>query len=236
MPRPLPLDEDFYPPFEGFPAGGLEFLKRLRRNNNRPWFQKHKEEYEELVRFPMQSLIAGIARRMADSAPDMEFHPRKSIFRIYRDTRFSKNKTPYKTNIAASFKFRGAKSPTENPGLYLGIEPGEIYVGGGLYMPTGPQLKKIRQSMAARPDDFLDIVTNARFRKEFGGIEGDRLQRAPLGYPPNHPMIEYLKHRQFYIGKEYGDAVCRRANFLETVVAVYEMCLPFVRWLKDAAR
>jgi len=231
MPAHLPLDEDFFPPFDGFPKEGLEFLKKLKKNNNRPWFQARKDQYEELVRFPMQCLIAGLAHRMADVAPEFEFHPRKSIFRIYRDTRFSKNKTPYKTNIAASFELRGRKSPTETPGLYLGIEPGEIYIGGGLYMPTGPQLKVIRNAIATAPDEFLAVVKNARFRREFGGIDGEKLLKAPLGYPRDHPMIEHLKQKQFYAGKVFADTACLKPAFLDVVSATLADILPLVRWL-----
>jgi uncharacterized protein (TIGR02453 family) len=234
MNSPLPVDEELYPPFEGFPPDGIRFLERLKRNNNRPWFHKHKQEYEELVRFPMQCLIADLAGRMADLAPEIEFHPRKSIFRIYRDVRFSKNKAPYKTNIAASFQLRGVRAPTEAPGLYVGIEPGAIYVGGGLYLPTGEQLKAIRAAMVERPDDFLAVVESRRFKREFKEIEGERLQKAPLGYPKDHPMIAYLRYKQFYVGKEFGHARSFRAAFLGEVVRIFSDTMPLVRWLRDA--
>ena len=230
----VPIDEEFFPPFEGFPRAALAFLRKLKRNNNRPWFQKHKTEYEELVRFPMQCLIATIGQKMQEEAPDIDFHPRKSIFRIYRDTRFSRNKTPYKTNVAASFTFRGAKGPIETPGLYVGIEPGEIFIGGGLYMPTGPQLKVIRRTIATEPERFLEIVRHPRFLRVFKHIEGERLQRAPLGYVPEHPMIEYLKSKQFYVGVVLPDGACHQTRFADTVVRTFTDCLPLVRWLSAA--
>jgi len=226
-----PLEDVFYPPFEGFPKEGIQFFARLKKNNNRPWFQKHKSEYEEHVRFPMQCLIATLAQKMVDVAPEFEFNPKRSIFRIYRDIRFSKNKVPYKTNIAASFNFRRKKSPTETPGLYVGIEPGEIFVGGGLYMPGGDQLKAIRTAIATRSEEFLAVVEERRFKKEFGGIEGEKLQKAPLGYPKDHPMIEHLRHKQFYVGKVYGHEVCLRSKFADTVAQVFTDAMPFVRWL-----
>jgi uncharacterized protein (TIGR02453 family) len=230
----LPIDEDVFPPFEGFPREGIRFLERLKRNNNRPWFQKHKNEYEEHVRFPMKCLIASLAQRMADTAPEIDFNPKKSIFRIYRDVRFSKNKAPYKTNIAASFQLRGQRAPTEAPGLYVGIEPGEIYIGGGLYMPTGEQLKAIRASMVGRPDEFLAIVEDKRFKRELGNIQGERLQNAPLGYQKNHPMIEHLRLKQFYVGVETGHAPCFKPSFLNLVARVFEETMPLVRWLNQA--
>jgi uncharacterized protein (TIGR02453 family) len=234
MEFPHPLDDLMYPPFRGFPAEGLQFLSRLKRNNNRRWFQTHKLEYQELVRFPMECLIASLAQRMADTAPDIEFHPKKSIFRIYRDTRFSKNKTPYKTNIAASFKLRGQKSPMDTPGLYVGIEPGEIWVGGGLYMPLGPQLKAIRNAMVRDPEAWLGVAENRRFKSVYGGIDGEKLVKAPLGYPKDHPLIEHLRHKQFYAGKLLEDSACLSPRFLGTVEKIFVDILPLVRWLVQA--
>ncbi len=229
-----PLDEMLYPPFRGFPREALQFLTRLKRNNHRRWFQPRKEEYYELVRFPMECLIASLAQRMADEAPEIEFHPKRSIFRIYRDTRFSRNKTPYKTNIAASFKLRGSKSPMELPGLYVGIEPGEIWVGGGLYMPTGEQLKAIRSAIVRDPETWLAIVENRRFRTVYGGIDGETLAKAPLGYPRDHPLIGHLKHKQFYAGKVLPETACLNPRFLGSVVTVFHDILPLVRWLTGA--
>jgi uncharacterized protein (TIGR02453 family) len=230
-----PVDEAFYPPFDGFPRKGIEFLKKLKRNNNRPWFQKHKQEYEDYVRFPMQCLIAALARELHDDIPEIEFNPKRSLFRIYRDVRFSKNKAPYKTNVAASFQPRGAGSGIELPGLYVGVEPGEMFVGGGLYLPTGDQLKSIRTAIAERPDEFLAVVENTRFKKRFGTIMGEKLQKAPLGFPKDHPMIEYLKYKQFYVGVEWDDeAPCYSRTFARTVADIFRDCIPFVRWLADA--
>ena len=183
----------------------------------------------------MQCLIAELAQRMADAAPEMEFNPRRSIFRINRDIRFSKNKAPYKTNIAASFEMRGTKSRTELPGLYVGIEPGEIFIGGGIYMPTGDQLKAIRSSIATRPDDFLDVVEDRVFKREFGEIQGEKLLKAPLGYPKDHPMIEHLRHKQFYVGIVLDDKACLKRKFLDTVVVTLTRTMPLVRWLARAS-
>jgi uncharacterized protein (TIGR02453 family) len=230
------VDELLFPPFEGFPKEGIDFLKKLKKNNNRPWFQKHKHVYDESVRFPMQCLIASLAERMADVAPEIEFNPKKSIFRIYRDVRFSKNKAPYKTNVAASFNFKTkTTSPVERPGLYVGVSPDEIFIGGGVYMPTSDQLKAIRKSIVSRPGAFLDVVSDRRFKKEFGGIQGENLAKAPLGYPKDHPMIEHLKHKQFFVGKEYDDErVCMKASFLTLVVEGLTDTMPLVRWLAKA--
>jgi len=232
--RTHPLDEDLFPPFEGFPEEGIKLMQRLKRNNTRIWFQAHKAEHEEYVRFPMQCLIAGLRRDLGEEIPEIDFNPRGSIFRIYRDTRFSKDKTPYKTNIAASFRPRGTQGPIENPGLYVGIEPGEIFIGGGLYMPSGDQVKKIRKRIVDDPETFLAIVKSRQFRSAFGGIQGETLQRAPLGYAPDHPLIEHLKHKQFYIGVESGHEPALKPAFQNTVARVFRQCMPFIRWLTAA--
>lgn len=230
-----PIDEEFFPPFDGFPKSGMEFLRKLKRNNNRPWFQKHRTQYEENVRFPMQCLIATLARKLRDDIPEMDFNPRRSIFRIHRDVRFSKNKAPYKTNIAASFQPRGVGKGIEYPGLYVGVEPGEIFVGGGLYMPSGDQVKAIRNAIIERPEEFLTVVENKRFKRRLGGIQGEKLQKAPLGFPKDHPMIEHLKHKQFYVGVEWNDeSPCYSRKFADTVAGIFLDTMPFVRWLMKA--
>jgi uncharacterized protein (TIGR02453 family) len=234
MAKSPPLDEVLYPPFNGFPREGLGFLRRLKKNNNRPWFQARKSEYEENVRFPMQCLIAGLAVRLHDDAPEIEFNPRKSIFRIYRDTRFSNNKAPYKTNVGAWFGFRAMKGDSETPGLYVGVGTDEVFVGGGLYMPSGGQLKAIRKSIAGNPEEYLAVVRSPRFRKKFGGIQGAVLSRAPLGYPPDHPMIEHLRHKQFFAGVELEEKACYAPKFLETVAVVFADTMPLIRWLARA--
>jgi len=231
-----PVDALVFPPFVGFPAEGLAFLRKLKRNNNRPWFQKRKQDYEELVRFPMQCLIAELGQVMAGEAPEFVFDPRKSIFRIYRDVRFSKDKAPYKTSVAASFQLRGRTGPLEQPGLYLHVAPGEIFIGGGLYMPASAQLKRLRAAITAAPEDFLAIVSDARFKRAFGTIQGERLSRAPLGYLPDHPMIEHLKHKQFYVGVERDEKDALRRKFLDDIQRVFLQCLPLVRWLTSALR
>lgn len=236
MARHPVLDEFLFPPFDGFPKETISLLRALKKNNNRPWFEKHREKYEEHVRFPMQCLIAGLAVRMRDVAPEIEFNPKRSIFRVYRDTRFSKNKTPYKTNIAASFQIGGRKGPAEAAGLYLGVEPGEVFIGGGVYMPWGEQLKKIRKSISARPEEFLEVIEDPRFKKRFGALMGEKLVKAPLGYPKDHPMIDHLRHKQFFVGVELEVKECLSPRFQETVAKVFSDTVPLVRWLARVSR
>ena len=124
----MDLDEEVFPPFEGFPKEGITFFKKLKRNNNREWFAAHKEEFETLVKFPMQCLIAELRPHFADFASQFDVSPKRSIFRIYRDTRFSKDKTPYKLHVAAHFVLKGKPKGFEGSGYYLHIAPEEVFL------------------------------------------------------------------------------------------------------------
>ena len=227
-----PLDLDAYPPFEGFPLEGLRFLKRLKRNNNRDWFNSRKAEYEDFVKLPMQSLIMALRPHVQAFAPEIDFNPKRSMFRIYRDTRFSNDKTPYKTHVAAVFHPRGHWQ--NSAGYYVHIEPGAVYVGGGVYMPDSDQLRKIRKAIDAEAETFLSIVDTARFKRQFDGIEGERLQRVPRGYPSDHPMAEWLKHKQFYTGVEWGERESISPKFTARITTVYKSLYPFIRFLNRA--
>lgn len=232
IPRKNFLDEEVYPPFSGFPPEGILFLKQLKRNNNRDWFKQNKSRYEDYVKIPMQSLITSLRGPMSSVAPEIDINPAKNIFRIYRDTRFSKNKLPYKTHVAAIFHPKGHWE--SNAGFYVHIEPEGVYSGGGIYMPDGQQLKKIRRAIADEPEKFLGIVDDKKFRKTFGTLEGEKLQRAPLGFPVDHPMIGWLKYKQFYTGVEWDVKSCYSAKFTTQLVAAYKELLPLIRFFNDA--
>lgn len=227
-----PIDMELYPPFDGLPKEGIDFLRKLKKNNNREWFTRHKSEYEEQLKLPMQSLIAALRGPISKIAPEIEVNPKKSMFRIHRDTRFSKNKEPYKTNVAAIFHPRGHWQ--QSAGYYLHIEPGEIFLGGGIYMPESDRLKKIRAGIASRGDEFLRIVHSASFKKVFGAVEGERLQRVPTGYPADHPMGEWLKYKSLYTSTTLPESACYSADFVKKIVSAYKEMVPFVRFLNEA--
>lgn len=227
-------DLEFYPPFEGFPAEGITFLKRLKRNNNRPWFEKHRDEFESAVKLPMQSLLAALQPPFELFAPEFDIDPKRSLFRIYRDVRFSSDKTPYKTHVAAHIVLRGKPKGVEGSGYYLHIEPGEVFLGGGIYMPDGDQLKKIRKAISERSDEFLSILQQEKFKKVFGNLRGDKLQRIPKGYDANHPMAEWLKQKQFFVWVEWPEARSRKKSFVVEVAGVFEAAAPLVHFLNDA--
>ncbi len=228
----MPLvDIDLYPPFSGFPKEGITFLHKLKKNNNRTWFERHKDEYENFVKLPMQSLIVGLQPHFAKFAPEFDLNPKRSLFRIYRDVRFSSDKTPYKTHVAAHFVLRGRPKGFVGSGYYLHIEPGEAFIGGGIYIPDGDQLKKIRKSIAERGNEFLSIVQNSRFQKLFAPFEWEKLQRVPKGYDDTHPMAEWLKYKQFFVGVSWKETRSYKESFVDEVSEICEKATPLVRFL-----
>jgi uncharacterized protein (TIGR02453 family) len=244
MSRPpeLDLEEQNFPPFQGFPKEGLEFLKKLKKNNSKEWFQPRKSEYETLVKFPMQCLIATLGVMLKSELPDYAFNPKKSIFRINRDVRFSKDKSPYKTNIGASFNLANrTRDAVELPGFYLHIEPkikdgNGVFAGGGLYMPSSPQLKIIRAKIAREPQRYSDIIGEKTFRKFFGEIQGEKLKTAPQGYDATNPMIEHLKLKQFFALRAFEDDECLTPSFAKKVADTFRAQISLVNFLNEDLR
>jgi uncharacterized protein (TIGR02453 family) len=228
------MDLEMYPPFEGFPKEGLRFLKKLKRNNNRTWFENHKHEYEEFLKLPMQSFIFSLQPYFAGFAPEFDLSPKRSIFRIYRDIRFSNDKTPYKSHIAAHFVLRGKEKGFLGSGYYFHVEPGEVFIGGGIYMPDSDQLKGIRKAVSERSDEFLAIISSRKFKKTFGKLEGNKLQRIPKGYDESHPMADWLKLKQFFVGKSLPEAASHKPTLVDTIAAICEDAAPLVKFLNRA--
>ncbi len=230
------MDFDLYPPFTGFSKEGIQFFRRLKRNNKRDWFEKHKGEFEEKVKIPMQSFITALQPAFAHFAPEFDLNPRRSIFRIYRDIRFSQDKTPYKTHIAAHFVLRGKAKGFVGSGYYLQIGHGEVYVGGGIYIPEGEQLKRIRKDIAAHGNEFLSIVENRRFKRLFEPFEWSKLQHIPKGYDETHPMAKWLKCKQFFVGVSWPESKCYHTKFVEETAAICEALTPLVHFLNRSLR
>ena len=157
--------------FPGFPPEGIEFLRALAKNNRREWFRPRKQVYEEKVRRPMIELVARVTAAMASFAPDYVVAPEKAIFRIYRDTRFSKDKTPYKTHIAAVFHRRGTGKESGG-GLYFSVSPKEVEVAGGFYMPSPQTLLAIRTHLAGRHEEFRGLIAQRKLRRLLGEMQG----------------------------------------------------------------
>jgi uncharacterized protein (TIGR02453 family) len=210
----------------------LSFLRSLKRHNDREWFRARKEQYEEHVRGPMVALIARLARDFQRFAPELEASPKKSLYRIYRDTRFSEDKTPLKTQVAASFRRKGLPRGG-SAGLYLEVHPEWVWMGGGFYAPETTHLVRIREHIDATHPEMHRIATAAPFRKTVGALDGERLTRVPRGYAAGHPAAEYLKHRSFLAGREFPPEFATSAEFYPTLVATFKGLMPLIRFLNE---
>jgi uncharacterized protein (TIGR02453 family) len=219
--------------FRGFPPETLKFLRQLKRNNNRAWFQERKELYETKVRQPMIDLVTALGGAMQIFAPELIVDPKKAIYRIYRDTRFSADKTPYKTQVSAFFVPRGM-SKSSAAGLYLQVDPGEVLIAGGVYMPGSAELRAIRSHVAERWQELSAILNQKEFKNRFGGLQGETLTRAPLGYPPDHAAIEYLKHKHFLVWRTEPAPFAESPKLFPAILVCFASMMPLIRFLNTA--
>jgi uncharacterized protein (TIGR02453 family) len=213
--------------FPGFPAEGIAFLRALARNNRREWFQPRKHTYEEKVRAPMAALVARLNAEMARFAPGYVTDPHKAIYRIYRDTRFSHDKTPYKTQIAAVFKRRGLEK-NRSAGLYFSVSPKEIEVAGGVYMPDQDQLRAIRAHLAEHHGRFRRILGNRTLRRLLGELWG-----APKGFPSDHPAADLIRYKQWLVYVLLDPALAASPKLLAELVARFRAMTPLVEFLNE---
>jgi len=213
----------------------LSFLRALKRNNDREWFRSRKPEYERHVRGPMIELIARLAVDLQPFAPDLVADPKTSLYRIYRDTRFSDDKTPLKTNAAAVFPPRGFPRH-EGAGLYVEIAPGWVWMGGGLYMPPPPSLHAIRQAIASTHPRLHRIVTAKAFTGVLGELQGDQLTRVPRGYLPDHPAASYLRFKQFLGFREFAAGFATSDDFYPELLRTFKALTPLLRFLNSSIR
>jgi uncharacterized protein (TIGR02453 family) len=218
-----------------FTAGTLSFLRRLKRNNRRDWFNAHREEYETAVRQPMAAIVEQLAVDFQDFAPELVASPRVSMYRIYRDTRFSENKQPYKTHVAAVFPCRGLPKH-EGAGLYFHLSPDGLWIGGGMYAPQTAQLQAVREHIGANLGHLRTIVESPAFRRVVGSLEGERLQRVPRGFSKDHPAAEYLRYRQLLAGCELPAAQATRPAFYTSLLRVFRQVAPLTRFLNEPLR
>jgi uncharacterized protein (TIGR02453 family) len=213
-----------------FTAKTLAFLRSLKRNNNRDWFRRRKPDYERYVREPMIELLAMLKRDLPAFAPELVSDPKICLYRIYRDTRFSDDKTPLKTHVAAHFPSKRF-GRDGGAGLYLEIAPTWVWIGGGLYMPATADLQAIREHIDVTHPRLHRLVTGASFRKQVGTLDGERLTRVPRGYAKDHPAAHYLQFKQFLAGREYDAAFATSARFYAELLRVFRAVAPVVRFL-----
>ncbi len=211
----------------------LKFLKDLQKNNNRPWFEAHRKQYElakEDFLLLTEKLITDIG---AFDKPIALLKAKECTFRINRDVRFSKNKSPYKNNIAGYFNRNGKKG--NGAGYYLHIEPGKSFAAGGIWMPEPKDLIKIRQEIDYSFDDWKKIISNQSFKKTFAeGIKGEALVRPPKGYEEDNPAIQYLKQKSFIVSKPFTDTEVQSKTFVKEVANTFKAMKPMLDFFNAA--
>ena len=202
-----------------FTRDTLAFLRDIAKHNDRAWFTANKARYEEVVKTPSEEFAAAVATKLK-----MEPH----VMRIYRDTRFAKDKSPYKTNIGIGFHRTGGRVTEGAPGYYLHIQPGESFAGVGMWQPEAPALAKIRDAIVAKPAAW------AKVRKIGIDNDGDALKKAPRGYDPEHKFVDDLKKKSFTAGVQFTDAQVISPKFAATYVAAAKRVAPLGKFLADA--
>ena len=215
-----------------FPPETLRFLRALKRNNRREWFEAHRGDYEAYVRQPMTAIVERLAVDLRAFAPELVASPKISMYRIYRDTRFSENKTPYKTHIAAVFPTRGL-AKHEGAGAYFHVSPDEVWIGGGMYSPQPPQLVAVREHIAGHVKQLRAIVESPGFLKTVGPLHGDKLTRVPRGFARDHPAAEFLKFKHFVAGADLPPSIATSPKFYKTLLATFRQITPLARFLNS---
>jgi uncharacterized protein (TIGR02453 family) len=208
----------------------VKFLKDLKKNNNKDWFEKNRKVYENAKAnyLAFVTTVLNELQKIDNSLEGLE--PKQCVFRINRDVRFSKDKSPYKTNMGASFSKGGKK--VQAAGYYFHLEPGQCFIGGGLWMPMAPELKKVRQEIDYCYDEFNKIVSNKKFTAQFGSLDrSEVLSRPPKGYDENNIAIEYLKLKSFIASAPISDADLSSNLLIKKIVATFETMQPLIHFL-----
>ena len=216
--------------FPGFPPATLKFLRQLRKNNNREWFQANKATFENQVKTPMHELVLAMGGPILSLVPQMAVDPKRAIYRIYRDTRFSPDKTPYKTHLSAIFAPRGVPKHA-GAGFYFEITPERILVAGGVYMPGKEELLAIRRHIAAHPQELRKIINAREFKRNFGEVEGEKLVRAPKDFPADHPAIDLLRYRQFLVSATEPAKLAESRKLYSRLLFHFAIMSPLVKFL-----
>lgn len=213
-------------------ASTLAFLKGLARNNNREWFEKNRSQYEA-AKDDFLKLVDAVILSLGKKDPEvLSLKAKDTLFRINRDVRFSKDKSPYKSHFGAYICAKGRKSTY--PGYYLHLEPGKNMVGGGAYMLMPEELNKVRQEIDYNGKSFLGIIKAKKFKDSFGELKGEKLKNPPKGFDAENEMIEYLKHKNWYTMASLTDADLQDKVAVKKIVSLYEAMLPLNRFFQQA--
>jgi uncharacterized protein (TIGR02453 family) len=220
------------PQFQGFPPQTLKFLKSLERHNDRDWFRDNKARYEKDVLDPSLDFIATMAPKLAGISDHFLAIPKRvggSLMRVYRDTRFSKDKTPYKTNIGIQFRHELGKD-VHAPGYYLHIDNEGCFVAAGMWRPDPSSLARVRERITERPQDWRKARDSRPFRTAFE-LGGASLKRPPKGFGPDAPHLEDLKRKDFIASATIDAAEIGHPEFVDAVAGLYARATPFMRFL-----
>jgi uncharacterized protein (TIGR02453 family) len=216
--------------FAGFPKAAITFFNQLAKNNTREWFLANKQTFDEKVKAPMVELVNAVNTEMAAFAPDHVTEPARAIYRIYRDTRFSADKTPYKDHIAANFPRRGLEKHA-GAGYYFSVSSRELEVAGGVYMPGPEELLAVRNHIAREHEEFRRLTRGARLRALAGELKGNQLSRPPKGFPRDHPAADLLRYKQLYFYVTFEPAIATTAKLLPDLIKRFRALQPFVDFL-----
>jgi uncharacterized protein (TIGR02453 family) len=219
--------------FPGFPAEGMAFLRNLKKNNDREWFLPRKPIFEEKVRQPMIELVTAIHGGMLRFAPDYVGEPAKCVYRIYRDTRFSKDKTPYKTFASALMMRHGFVKNEGSAGIYFAVSPEDIEVAGGIYLPDRDVLLAVRQHVADNHTQFRATFANAKVRKLFGELWGESVTRIPKGFDANHAAADLIRRKHYALSASLDPKLATTPKLFTEILARIEAMMPFIEFLNQ---
>ena len=219
--------------FSGFDRKFFAFFKELKANNNREWFNKNKPRYEDEVVTPIMAFIEAIQAPLKKVSPHFVANPKKqggSMFRIYRDVRFSKDKRPYKEHAACQFRHALGKD-AHAPGFYVHLEAGNVLAGGGIWMPPSDKLKAIRDKIAKDGKQWQRIVGNKKIQDMFKSLHGDALTRPPRGFSAEDPNIEDIKRKSFFLMRSFSNREAGNADFVQETIATFRTAAPLMKFL-----
>lgn len=216
--------------FAGFPPEMIQFFRSLKRNNRREWFQPRKHLYEQQVKEPMLELVSTINSELMKFAPEYVTDPKKALFRIYRDTRFSPDKTPYKTHVAASFWRRGADH-TGAGGYYFSVSHDNVEIAGGIWRPSPETMLLVRNHIADNYAELRKILANKKNLKLVGDLQGDELTRAPKGFDPVHPALDLIKKKDWIFDVSLDPALATTSKLYREVMDRFRAMEPLIEYL-----
>ena len=222
--------------FEGFPKDFYDFFRELKAHNQREWFEDNKPRFRDHVQAPMSVFIEAMAPELKKVSKHFVADPRPnggSMFRIYRDVRFAKDKRPYKEHAACHFRHVTAKD-AHAPGFYMHFAPGEVMFGGGSWMPPSDALANIRGAIAAKPAAWTKVTNDKTFQKTFGEVRGEGLARPPRGFAPDHPHIEDLKRKSFFAMKQSDAKLTQQPKLIGEVSNTFKAASPLLKFICNA--